>query len=272
MKHAYLLFWVVAIALNATAQRNVDLSIRHFYKLGTGNPTLADEITNGTHILFDGDEQFKFNLAYIITNSATLAKDSVMTSDTIKFKTTFNGGAFLGFSDFDFYIPAGMSYGPFGLSGFPDAVKPGDAFDNTSQALQRRMCDSIWIVSPSGSANPAMEANKANDTTCHNVIIDGWITNVNDIDVDLDGNGLLVYPNPAVSRDINIMYNFGVNTNKAEVTITDVTGRIIYSKIIGTNLRGTQNVPLQIGGIAPGMYSVRLATDEKVSIEKIYVK
>jgi hypothetical protein len=68
------------------------------------------------------------------------------------------------------------------------------------------------------------------------------------------------------------MYNFGLNTSSAVVTIMDLTGKVVYSKNIGTNLSGVQSISLQMGNIIPGMYSVRLATDDKVTIEKIYVK
>jgi hypothetical protein len=275
MKRIYLLMLAVgATAVTASAQRAVDLSIRHFYKLGnsTSLPTTSQEITNGTHILFDGDEQYKFQFGYIIKNNATVPKDSVMKSDTLFFRTFLDGGIFQTVAGPGLYIPVGASTGMLGVDGWPDAVKPGPAFNNISQPLPTRLCDSVWIKSPTGSPNPAVEANPSNDTTCHDVIIDGWQTGINDFDVDAEGNGLLVYPNPAVSRDINIMYNFGANTSKAVVTIVDVTGKVVYNKVIGTDLKGTQNIALQMGNINPGMYSVRLATDDKTTVEKIFVK
>jgi hypothetical protein len=273
MKRIYLLMMVmIAAVVSASAQRAVDLSIRHFYKLGTTAPTASNEITNGTHILFDGDAQYKINVGYIIKNSATAAKDSVMKSDTIRFRTYLNGSTFINFADNEFYIPANSQYGIFTLSSYPKAHTPGPAFNNVSSALATTLCDSIWIIPTPGNMNPPVEANPSNDTTCHNVIIDGWQTAINDVDVDVEGNGLIVYPNPAVSRDINILYNFGANTSKAVVTIVDVTGKVVYNKVIGTDLKGTQNIALQMGNITPGMYSVRLATDDKTTVEKIFVK
>ncbi|WP_276132213.1 T9SS type A sorting domain-containing protein [Polluticoccus soli] len=276
MKSIYLMLIVIAAALNVSAQRNVDMSIRHFYKLGTGTFTAANEVTNGTHILFDGDEQYKINFGYIFINNAANAADSVMQSDTIKFRSFIGGGILHTGAGPGFYLPGGVAGGAqsgiITLQGYPMAIAPGDAFNGVSDALQVSLCDSIWIVSAAGSLNPAVEANRANDTICNNVIVDGWASGINNIEVDLDGNGLLVYPNPSASRDINIMYNFGVRTSKAIVTVVDVTGKVVYSKNIGTNLSGTQNIALHMGDITPGMYSVRLATDTKTVVEKICVK
>jgi hypothetical protein len=273
MKRIYLLMLVTIFpAVSALAQRNVDMSLRRFYKLGTATPTMSDEIVNGTHILFDADKNYKVNFGYIIKNGATLAKDSVSATDTIKIRATLGGGILHNVASNGISLAAGGQTGIVGLTSYPKALTPGPGFNNTSGAIPVKYCDSIWIISPVGSGNPAVEANPVNDTVCSNVIVDGWMTGINDVDVDAEGNGLLVYPNPAVSRDINIMYNFGANTSKAVVTIVDVTGKVVYNKIIGTDLKGTQNIALQMGNITPGMYSVRLATDDKTTVEKIFVK
>jgi hypothetical protein len=272
MKLVYsLLLVMTAAAVNVSAQRNVDLSVRRFLELSTAMPNLSDEVKNGTHILFDGSLQYKINIGYIIRNSATAPKDSVTKADTVKIKATIGPSVLHNIADVGLYIPAGNQYGLLIPSSYPKAIAPGQAF-NTSGAISAQYCDSIWIVSPVGATNPAIEANPGDDTVCNSVIVDAWATGINDVDVDAEGNGLLVHPNPAVSRDINIMYNFGANTSKAVVTIMDVTGKVVYSKNIGTSLSGTQSISLQIGDMAPGMYSVRLATDDKTTIEKILVK
>ena len=77
-----------------------------------------------------------------------------------------------------------------------------------------------------------------------------------------------VYPNPTTG-----VFAFALNAEQklnGEITVTDVTGRTIYSKI-------TQVVPfyqttIDLSGFAKGIYFVQYKTDEGIAAKKISIE
>lgn len=266
MKRIYLLMLaVVGISVAASAQRVPDLTIKHYYRQGSTAPVDPTHLmVDGTHLIFDGDGNVKIHYSLLVSNIATAAKDSVTTTDTLHVQSQMGS-----IQDVGLRVPANGNSGMFWNATFPKAFS---SYNTTlfpaSDAYNMQLCDSVWFTSPVGSPNPVAETNFTNNRTCNNVIIDVWALGVND--VEIEGNGLLLYPNPATT-DLTIVYNFGTNSS-ANVTITDITGKVVFNKELGSNLRGLQHIPLHMGGLTPGMYSLKLSTNDKTVIEKIYVK
>jgi hypothetical protein len=286
MKRIYLLMIVMVVAVsNAMAQRAVDLSVKGYYSQGTTNTWQA--ISNGMRFLFDGgggtNPATAINFGWEATNHAANVNDSVMAGDSVHVLRYFaNTSGAWGFSSgyaTTMNLKGGGAtsgvYSP--TSGWPKAVSPDDnnldnIFNGASGSESLTWCDTIWInAGPTTMANPPVETVLNNNESCATITANGWATGVNEIGVDIKENGLIVYPNPSVARDINVMYNFGSNTSKATVTIVDVAGKVVYNQVIGTNLTGVKVIALNIPSIAPGMYSLRLATDNATATEKIYV-
>ena len=65
------------------------------------------------------------------------------------------------------------------------------------------------------------------------------------------------------------LFDFG-NNNTGVITIADVTGKIVYTQQLN-NVKGLQSVKINAGGLANGLYSLRLTAGSKIAVEKIYV-
>jgi hypothetical protein len=279
MKNVYLLMILMIIAVsNASAQRAVDVSVKGYYSQGTAGTW--QPVTNGIRFLFSATTPVNFG--WEVTNHAVNVNDSVMSGDSIHVLTYFSNGS--GTWNFNKTYTTVMNLkGGGAISGIysqvtgPRAIDPNspplnNVFGGASGSVNLTWCDSIWVTAgPSTVANPPVETILNNNNNCNAVVANGWATSVNNIGVDIKENGLIVYPNPSAARDINVMYDFGSNSSKATVTIVDIAGKVVYNQVIGTNLTGVKVIPLNIPGIAPGMYSLRLATDNATATEKIYV-
>jgi hypothetical protein len=69
------------------------------------------------------------------------------------------------------------------------------------------------------------------------------------------GEKLLLYPNPVTNGSITVRPNAAGKDAKVAVTLTDVTGRIVYKTSFVS--RGTSH-ELKIGKLKPGMYTIRM--------------
>jgi hypothetical protein len=74
-----------------------------------------------------------------------------------------------------------------------------------------------------------------------------------------------LFPNPA---DNHLTIDLGSNNKKAEVTITDITGKIIYT----TTANETNKIELNTGEFAEGMYIVKIQSGKFISTKKLIVK
>lgn len=78
-----------------------------------------------------------------------------------------------------------------------------------------------------------------------------------------------IFPNPAFNH---LTIDLGSNNQKVEVTITDITGKIIYAipKVIGTS--ETQKIEVNTKDFAEGMYVVQIQSEEFIETKKFIVK
>jgi hypothetical protein len=274
MKLIYLLI-VVALGLpiSANAQRNIEVTLQHFYEIaspGQTQPTgnSLTPMTDGMHILFDADNNYKVFLSYNIRNDAATLIDSVSATDTIhiigpKVNLAQSGITIGQVATSPLIWPANA---PFAL--IPDTSPSGLWAGSISKpVIVSDWCDSVWITSKIGDPNPVNETGRtSNNIACNEVILDGWMTSVND--VKIGGNGLIVYPNPS-NGNIFLMFNFDTNSS-GSITIADVTGKTVHTHQL-SNIKGMQTIKLDVGGLPNGLYSLRLTTGSKIALEKIYI-
>jgi hypothetical protein len=74
-----------------------------------------------------------------------------------------------------------------------------------------------------------------------------------------------IFPNPAV---IHLTIDLGSNNQKVEVTITDITGKIIYT----TTARETQKLEVNTNDFAEGIYVVRIQAADFIGTKKLVVE
>jgi hypothetical protein len=74
-----------------------------------------------------------------------------------------------------------------------------------------------------------------------------------------------LYPNPA---DNHLTIAWGSNNKKVEVTIADVTGKIIYTTIA----RDTQKVEMNTEDFAKGIYVVQIQSGELIGTNKLVIE
>jgi hypothetical protein len=87
-----------------------------------------------------------------------------------------------------------------------------------------------------------------------------FCTGVNEIVKD---NYFTITPNPAQSETV---LNFTNLTETGTVTVTDISGRVVYSQTLNA---GSSVVRLDIGSYSSGIYSVVVRIGNTVSIEKL---
>lgn len=75
-----------------------------------------------------------------------------------------------------------------------------------------------------------------------------------------------VYPNP-VNNELNILWN-EQNTKSLAITLTDITGKMLFSQAIN-DIRQGENIGLEIGDFATGIYFLRLQGEGKTYRAKI---
>jgi hypothetical protein len=92
--------------------------------------------------------------------------------------------------------------------------------------------------------------------------LDNTITGIESVK---DNNRISFYPNPANNY---FTIALGSNNKKIKITITDITGKIIYT----TTATETQNIEVNIKDFAEGIYVVRIQTEDFLQTEKLIVQ
>ena len=83
-------------------------------------------------------------------------------------------------------------------------------------------------------------------------------------------NSVSVYPNPAVSA-ANVSFNLKNNAN-LDITVTDVTGKIVYSNTLSNVVAGNQKVTINTESLNNGIYMVNIISNGSKTTEKFVVK
>jgi hypothetical protein len=82
--------------------------------------------------------------------------------------------------------------------------------------------------------------------------------------------GLNVYPNPA-TNNVNVAFN--LNSESAiNVSVTDLTGKVVYTNNLGTQTAGTHKVNIDTQALSKGMYMVNFKANNVVSTQKLVIR
>ncbi|MFK7783806.1 MAG: T9SS type A sorting domain-containing protein [Crocinitomicaceae bacterium] len=82
--------------------------------------------------------------------------------------------------------------------------------------------------------------------------------------------GMGVYPNPA-NAEANVTFSLN-NTADVNVTVTDLSGKVVYAENLGNVAAGTTEVSLNTTALSNGVYMVNVAADNAVSTEKLVIR
>lgn len=82
-----------------------------------------------------------------------------------------------------------------------------------------------------------------------------------------DPNGVAIYPNPASGT---LFINTGKLTGSTTVSLVDVTGRTVLVNQL--TVRASSQEIINLAGIAPGIYQVRLQTETSTSIRSVVIR
>jgi len=82
--------------------------------------------------------------------------------------------------------------------------------------------------------------------------------------------GLNVYPNPA-SSNVNVAFNLN-NESDVNVTVTDLTGKVIAVNNLGTQAAGAHKVNLDTQAFAKGVYVVKFSANNVVSTQRLVIR
>jgi len=82
--------------------------------------------------------------------------------------------------------------------------------------------------------------------------------------------GMAVFPNPANS-DANVSFSLN-NAADVNITITDLSGKVVYTDNLANVSAGTTEVSLNTAALSNGVYMINVAADNAVSTEKLIIR
>ena len=83
-------------------------------------------------------------------------------------------------------------------------------------------------------------------------------------------NGMNVFPNPT-NADANVSFTLN-NAADVNITVTDLTGKVVYTNNLGNVSAGKSEVSLNTAALSNGMYIVNVAADNAVSTQKLAIR
>lgn len=99
-----------------------------------------------------------------------------------------------------------------------------------------------------------------------NVVLD----ETNDLSENANVFEMGVYPNPT-NADANVSFSLN-NTADVNITITDLSGKVVYANALGNVSAGTTEVSLNTSALSNGVYMINVAADNAVSTEKLIIR
>lgn len=82
--------------------------------------------------------------------------------------------------------------------------------------------------------------------------------------------GIKIFPNPA-NTDANLTFSLN-NTADVNITITDLSGKVVYTDALGAVAAGTTEVAVNTAALSNGVYMINVAADNAVSTEKLVIR
>ncbi len=94
-------------------------------------------------------------------------------------------------------------------------------------------------------------------------------TSISDLFASKNKEALSTYPNPTTGV-VNFKYSFG-NGSEATVRISDVTGRVVFTKEFGKQF-GDKQLSVNVSALTEGVYYMELITDKKSAFSKLTIR
>lgn len=82
--------------------------------------------------------------------------------------------------------------------------------------------------------------------------------------------GMGVYPNPT-NADANVSFSLN-NAADVNITVTDLSGKVVYTNALGNVAAGTNEVSLNTASLSNGVYMINVAADNAVATEKLIIR
>ncbi|HRP89921.1 MAG TPA: T9SS type A sorting domain-containing protein [Edaphocola sp.] len=266
----------LGVAYGAMAQKNVDLAF------SVTNPgTEFQAVPNVA-----GGDSLQFNIQ--IANNGTaavVASDSIVVwqlgylykiSGQNLINYVWEGRLITGVS-----IPAGQSYTHsfYIKKGAARIAQNGDTvinyfIDNDTNFIKAEGYG--WESNGNLFTDPGVDNNDpdgengltGNNTTTRNYIM-GASTGTKNVGT-FKFEALNVYPNPS-NGNLNISYNFK-NNSEANVRVFDLSGKVVFTKNLGTISEGTKNFNLDMNTLSTGFYTIELITNEGTAVGRFNIK
>ena len=110
----------------------------------------------------------------------------------------------------------------------------------------------------------AFFAGGIDSTNASSSVVDIYDNTSTGIDITKN-DGIKIYPNPAAN---NLTISFGSSNKKVDVTITDITGKIIYT----TTASETQKIEVITEDFKEGIYVVQIQSADFIATKKLVVE
>jgi hypothetical protein len=209
--------------------------------------------------------------------------DSVATVNSTTVSVTLPPGAYYVFTSQDIVLPVN-------LLSF-NAEKTGKQTVQLKWSTSAEVNNSYFEIQRSSNGNIFATIGKVNASTASSSIKQYSFTDIKAANVnyyrlrqvDKDGQEHLsaiirvsfggdvrwqLYPNPANANTALYMQD---NISGLQLTLTDISGKIIYRSSIKTAVAG-QQIPLPVSTLAKGMYLLKVETDKGSTTEKLIVQ
>jgi hypothetical protein len=109
---------------------------------------------------------------------------------------------------------------------------------------------------------------EANDGVTPTFIIN-CTTGIDELTGGLPKSSLNIYPNPAAT-EVRMKYTFA--NESATVRVTDITGRVLLTKVYGKQSAGEKELSLDISSLQNGIFYIELITDTQRAINKLTIR
>jgi hypothetical protein len=89
------------------------------------------------------------------------------------------------------------------------------------------------------------------------------------IDIQKSVNGFRLYPNPSNGNILNIEIDNGIPKGNAEISCSDATGRLVFSKSINQSDFADNTLQFHLPEMQPGLYFISLISRQGISVQKL---
>lgn len=260
MKKTYLLLLLfIAFTIHINAQRKIDLSIRVTRVLP------GDTIQPYQTFRFDATTGY-----YFVFTVENIGPDSLVTGDTIFFKTSW--------SNTNFYFPVypslrkgdvaqmsldtGQGY-LYSNSGYIKFLpRPGASYKQLDTVI---WCNTTWLVTPSG--NPAIDPDLSNNYRCSPPVVTESIPiNVKEVQPFSE---FKLYPNPAFDK-LHCVFSGSQSKISYILLRNSIGGEVCRDVLMGAS--GKQQCDIDVSNLSRGLYIVELHIGEQVVTKQIILQ